>query len=208
MSDDTDIIYADSESSNEVVNNEFHTDFQRSDWSHQPQVLGDRADVQYTDGGWKSIINRAAGAPELNPCSARTTFYPHDIQSGAQFDIEKAISSEIDSRCSMNCGSSSGIGDRTRLKTKISSVKKHGYSTVIRCYSSVRYTGGLDDSLSNKFGFRTSGATTATIRVQMGLVSGSQHTGCTPTSRKQSTHTWHVALLTCFLDWTRVVSTT
>lgn len=91
MSEDTDIIYADPESSAEIIIDGFHTDFHRSDWSYQPQMLSDRADVQYTDKGWTSTSNVAADAPELSPSSARTTFYPRDIEQRVQFRDRRTL---------------------------------------------------------------------------------------------------------------------
>lgn len=76
---------ADPQSSVDIAENEFNTDLQQSDWNWQPNALSDRADAQYTDTGWKSASSVAADTPELSPSSARTTFYPRDIERGCRF---------------------------------------------------------------------------------------------------------------------------
>lgn len=85
MSDDTKTRDADPESSAESINNELYTDLQQGDWNYQPQVLSDRADAQYTDKGWRSTSSVSADVPELSPSSARTTFYPRDLEKSVQF---------------------------------------------------------------------------------------------------------------------------
>ncbi|MDQ2054125.1 hypothetical protein [Halobellus sp. H-GB7] len=73
------------QSSVDIAENEFNTDLQQSDWNWQPDALSDRADAQYTDKGWKSASSVAADTPELSPSSARTTFYPRDIDWVGEF---------------------------------------------------------------------------------------------------------------------------
>jgi hypothetical protein len=91
MSDDIGTSEADPESSIETVNNKLYTDLQQNDWGYQPHVLSDRADVQYTDKGWRSTSTVAADAPVLSPSSARTTFYPRDIEQSAQFRDRQSL---------------------------------------------------------------------------------------------------------------------